>query len=496
MVFALEPGGELPLYQQIRDGLRAQIEAGALTPGRRLPSSRQLARDLGVSRITAASAYAELEAEGMIEARAGSGTYVATPWSPAGPHAPGPVAARLPSWQSGLGREGSAERERMMRESARSNASGLVTFAWARGDVTLFPTVELRRAIADAIENDGPPSLQYEQSEGYGPLRSWIAAHLRLAGVELADDDVIVTAGAQQAIDLLTRVFLRAGDRVVVEAPTYPGALEAFESAGAEIVEVPLDGEGMRADLLAGLLERHRPRLVYTIPTFHNPTGTVMSAGRRREVVALAERHAVPLVEDDYLREVRFGSPIPAPLAAFDADGNVILIGSFSKSLLPSLRLGYVVARGPLRERLISLKRVADVGSSALLQRALHRCLESGTMHTYWKRASRLYRRRQQAMVQALRRHFPPGTAWSAAPGGLMLWVRVPGAASVDALLDQALAAGVSFAAGSAFFARPADQPYMRLSFAALPEAEIERGIAILGRLVRAQLARPTARSA
>jgi DNA-binding transcriptional MocR family regulator len=221
-----------------------------------------------------------------------------------------------------------------------------------------------------------------------------------------------------------------------------------------------------------------------------------MGAARRREVVALAERHGVPLVEDDYLREVRFGSPIPPPLAAFDGSGNVILVGSFSKSLLPSLRLGYVVARGPLRERLVALKRVADVGSSALLQRALHRCLESGAMHTYWRRASRLYRRRQQVMVQALRRHFPAGTRWSAAQGGLVLWVRVPGGASVDALLDEALAAGVSFAAGSAFFARPADQPFMRLSFAAQPEGEIERGIAILGRMLRAQLGRPAARSA
>jgi GntR family transcriptional regulator/MocR family aminotransferase len=495
MVFTLEPGSEVPLYLQIRDGLRVQIEAGALPAGQRLPSSRQLARDLGVSRVTAASAYAELEAEGLVEPRLGSGTYVAAPWASSGPRASRLAGARLPRWQAAIGPAGSATRSRMMRESARSDA-GVVTFAWARGDVTLFPTVELRRAIADAIENDAPPSLQYEQSEGYRPLRSWIAAHLRLAGVELDDDDVIVTAGAQQAIDLLARVFVRPGDRVVVEAPTYPGALEAFESARAELVEVPLDGEGMRADALADALERERPRLVYTIPTFHNPTGAVMGAARRREVVALAERHGVPLVEDDYLREVRFGSPIPPPLAAFDAAGNVILIGSFSKSLLPSLRLGYVVARGPLRERLIALKRVADVGSSALLQRALHRCLESGAMHAYWKRASRLYRRRQQVMVQALRRHFPAGTRWSAAQGGLVLWVRVPAGASVDALLDEALAAGVSFAAGSAFFARPADQPFMRLSFAAQPEAEIERGLAILGRLLRAQLARPTARSA
>src|SRR5438045_8427329 len=143
-----------------------------------------------------------------------------------------------------------------------------------------------------------------------------------------------------------------------------------------------------------------------------------MSAARRREVVGLAAGHGVPLIEDDYLRDVRFGSPIPPPLAAFDGSGNTIHVGSCSKSLLPALRLGYAVARGPLRDRLVELKRVADTGSTALLQRALHRCLQSGSMHAYWKRSNRIYRRRQLAMTQALRRHFPAGTRWSAARGG------------------------------------------------------------------------------
>ena len=250
MVFTLEPDGAVPLYRQIHAGLRAQIEGGALPPGRRLPSSRQLARDLGVSRITAAAAYAELEAEGLVEGRTGSGTYVAAPWAPVGPRAAGPPAASLPRWQAAIERAAAPERERMMRESVRSDGDALIAFAWARGDVTLFPTVELRRAIADAIENDGPASLQYAPTEGYRPLRGWIGAHLRLSGVEVDDEDVIVTAGAQQAIDLLARIFVRPGDRVVVEAPTYPGALEAFESAGAVLVDLPLDGEGMRADAL------------------------------------------------------------------------------------------------------------------------------------------------------------------------------------------------------------------------------------------------------
>jgi GntR family transcriptional regulator/MocR family aminotransferase len=206
-------------------------------------------------------------------------------------------------------------------------------------------------------------------------------------------------------------------------------------------------------------------------------------------VAALGHEFGIPIVEDDYLREVRFGSPIPPPLAAFDGHGNVVHVGSFSKSLLPTLRLGYVVARGPLRAQLIAQKRVADAGSPALLQRALGGFLRSGVLHRHWKRASRLYRRRQAAMVSALRRHFPRGAQWTPAGGGVLMWVRVPDGVSVDALLETALERGVSFAPGSAFFVRPADQPFIRLTFAALDEADIERGIAVLGELMAAQIA-------
>jgi GntR family transcriptional regulator/MocR family aminotransferase len=496
-MFQLRPADQVPLYHQIRDGLRAEIESGRLSPGHRLPSSRGLAADLGVSRITVASAYLELEAEGLIESRLGSGTYVAPPWSSTGPKPSRRSAERLPSWQLGLDAPVSAERARMLREATRTQREdGAIPFAWARGDVTLFPAVELRRAIADAIDHDGAASLQYEVVEGHPALRSWIAENLRGTGMTVDLDDVVITAGAQQAIDLVTRALLRPRDRVVVEGPTFPGALEAFEAAQASLVEVPLDGEGLRADLLAQAVERERPRLIYTIPTFHNPTGTVMSAQRRREVLQIAERAGVPILEDDYVREVRFGSPIPPPLAALDSVGNVIHIGSFSKSLLPALRLGYAVARGPLRDRLVHLKRVADTGSTALLQRALARCLHSGAMHIYWKRSSRIYRRRQATMVQALRRQFLVGSRWTAAQGGVVMWVGLPGGISVAELFERALAGGVSFAAGEAFFTRPADQPFMRLNFAALPEEQIERGIAILGRLAREQIAAPTTRTA
>src|SRR5262249_20502559 len=183
--------------------------------------------------------------------------------------------------------------------------------------------------LADAVDLDRPASLQYERTEGYLPLRDEVARYLRQLGVDAGPDDVLITAGAQQALDLIARALVRPGDRVVVEEPTYPGALDVFETAGAELVPVPVDREGMRTDLLRA--RANAARLIYTVPTFHNPTGVVMSAQRRHEVAALAQELGVPVVEDDYLREVRFGSPIPPPLAAFDPYGNVVHVGSFSE---------------------------------------------------------------------------------------------------------------------------------------------------------------------
>ncbi|MEJ7763735.1 MAG: PLP-dependent aminotransferase family protein, partial [Thermomicrobiales bacterium] len=191
-----------------------------------------------------------------------------------------------------------------------------------------------------------------------------------------------------------------------------------------------------------------------------------------------------PILEDDHVREVRFGDPIPPPLAAFDRHGNVIHASSFTKSLIPALRLGYVVARGPLREWLVTLKRSSDLFSSTLMQRALCRYLDQGLVQRHWKRVSRIYSRRHATMLASLDRQFPPGSTWTGVAGGLVVWVGVPPGVSVSALYDEALRAGASFVAGAAFFAEPADQPFLRLNFAAVAEDDIERGIAILGRVL------------
>jgi DNA-binding transcriptional MocR family regulator len=490
MTFALQPDSDRPLYRQIGAGLRDEIAAGTLAVGARVPSSRQLARDLGVSRITVDNAYAELVAEGLLEARAGAGTFVLPILAPTEAGAT-TLPAPLPPWQARLAADGPSLRDQMLRQVLRGPiVDDTISFAWGAGDPRLAPLNEFRRLLSEVLDNDGAAALGPEHSEGYPPLRAALATYLRQFGLAVAPEEVLVTSGTQQAIALVCDALLRPGDTVVVELPTWPGVLDILESHRLRIVGVPLDAEGLRADALAAVLERERPGLIYTVPTFHNPTGGVMGAPRRRAVVALAQRHGVPILEDDHVREVHFGNPIPPPLAAFDPYGTVIHSGSFTKSLLPALRLGYIVARGPLYERLVTLKRGADLFSSTLLQRALCRYLEGGQIRRHWKHVSRIYRRRHAAMLSALARHFPPGTTWTGVAGGLVLWVGVPPQLSVTALFEDAVRAGVTFVAGAAFYPVPADQPFLRLNFAAVDEAQIERGIAVLGQLIQQHIER------
>lgn len=374
----------------------------------------------------------------------------------------------------------------MLRQVLRGPlAPDTINFAWEAGDPCLVPTAEFRRTLTDVLDEDGAAALGPEQADGYPPLRRNVTGYLRQLGLDVTPDDVMITAGTQQVIAMVAATLVQPGDRVIVESPTWPGALDAFQARQAELISIPVDADGMRVDLLESVLAREQPRLIYTIPTFQNPTGAVMSAVRRRALVTLAARYGVPILEDDHVREVRFGDPIPPPLAAFDRHGNVIHAGSFTKSLIPALRLGYVVARGPLREWLTSLKRSSDLFSSTLMQRTLSRYLEEGAVQRHWKRVSRVYRHRHGTILSALGRHFPPGSTWTGVAGGLVVWVGVPPGVSVSTLYDEALQAGASFVAGAAFFADPDDQPFLRLNFAAVDEARIEQGIAVLGNVLR-----------
>jgi len=475
-----------PLYRRVQDELIKAILRDGAPAGTRLPSLRRLAKDLHVSRITVEAAYEQLQAQGLIEARARSGTFVTGHGVPPGRDEVDDGPQSLP-WEARLAPGANPARERMLAQVFRSDRiQDTVSFAWGAGDPRLFPIDAFRVALNRVLRRAQGAALGPEDSRGNAELRASFAAYLRKLDIVASAESVMVTSGSQQAIDLVVSALVRPGDLVAVEDPSWPGALGALEAARADIRGVPLDGDGMRLDVLEELLGRGGVRLIYTVPTFHNPTGSVMPVGRRRELLRLAQRHGVPILEDDALREVRFGNPLPPPLAALDPSGNVICVGSFTKSILPAARLGYLVAPPKLRQWAIARKRSMDLFCSPLLQRAMADYLDSGEAVRHWKRISRAYALRQRAMAAALERHFPRGAHWEHTEGGPVMWVRLPDGVSARALFEQAVRARVSFAPGEAFFVAPADQPYIRLNFAALNAQEIERGIATLGAVLRA----------
>jgi GntR family transcriptional regulator/MocR family aminotransferase len=475
-----------PLYRQIERFLRQGILSGSLEPGTRLPSIRRLARDLGVNRITVENAYAELEADGLVAARVGSGTYVLPPY-PLPPLPRGDPGAPWPLWQREVQARTKASRASMSHEMF----PGLwhpkaIALSGGVSDSRLIPADEFRKTIQAVMRRDGTAALEYGERRGYSPLRNTIAHVLASQGLQASPDAILITAGSQQALALVSQLLLRPGDGVLVERPTYAGALGLFRALGLKVVGIPTDERGMQVELLERLLQQHHPKLIYSIPNFHNPTGTCLGSHRRRQLLALADRYNVPILEDDFVGDLRYEGRVQPALKALDPGGRVIYVSTFSKMLMPGLRVGFLVAEGPVYDCLVTYKCANDLATSNLIQRALEAYVTVGRYQAHLRRTCQIYRRRRDAMLQAIQRHLPSGVHVDPPQGGLFVWLRLPEPLSSAELLPLAAEEGVTFAPGGIFFLDGSEgEPYLRLNFACQRPEEITEGIRRLGKAVK-----------
>ncbi len=471
-----------PLYLQVADQLRAGIENGALPPETRLPASRTLAKKLGVNRITIVNAYSELEAEGLVVTRVGSGTYVALPQHGAEQPALPPSPLR---WRSPLAMRRQWSSNQMMAEMMRLvGQPGVISFAGGAPASEFLPVNEFRRALNDVLRRDGAEALQYEAAAGYFPLRESIAHMLQERGINAHGEDVLITAGCQQAADISLRVLARSSDSVLmVEDPCYLGLLDLVTSRRINPIGVPMDDFGLETDRLEQMILRHRPRLIYVTPTFHNPTGRTLPLQRRRELLAIAGRYGVPILEDSSYVGLRFeGDSLPS-LKSMDSEGIVFYAGGFSKTLVPGIRIGFLVAPPALQERMIATKQTADILTSPLNQRALHAYLESGHFEGHLLQVRAAYRERRDAMMAAMQRYFPPGARWLSPAGGIYLWVEMPpGGPTATELYLTAVNYNVAFGIGSVFSASGQFDYALRLNFAVNSPEQIEEGIRRMGK--------------
>jgi GntR family transcriptional regulator/MocR family aminotransferase len=483
MRIPLDHQNTIPLYRQIEAYLRQGILSGSLAPDTRLPASRQLAGDLGVNRITVENAYAGLEADGLIFSRVGSGTYVLPPEHlPPLPNAQDEAA--WPLWQQSLQAQGEIFTPNVVDELIHSGGHPHpISFAGGIGDSHLFPAEEFRKVLQAVMRRDGIAALDYGEPDGFAPLRATIAHILASQGLQTHPENILITAGSQQALSLVSQLLLKPGDTLLVESPTYSIALDLFRALGYKIVGVPVDGQGMQVEKLEKLLQQHHPKLIYTIPNFHNPTGTCLSGSRRRQLIVLADRYNVPIMEDDFVGDLRYEGRAQPALKALDPGGRVVYVGTFSKMLMPGLRVGFLVAEGPVHDSLVRFKRLNDLTTSTLVQRALEAYVTVGRYQAHLRRSCQVFRKRRDAMLAAIDRHLPAGVRLDPPQGGLFLWLQLPENLSADELLPLACAQGTDFMPGSSFYANGSDgRDWLRLNFVVQPAEEIETGIRRLGK--------------
>jgi GntR family transcriptional regulator/MocR family aminotransferase len=298
-------------------------------------------------------------------------------------------------------------------------------------------------------------------------------------------ENILITAGSQQALSLTTQILLKPGDTILVESPTYGGALDLFQALDFRVVGVPMDTQGMQVENLEKLLQQHHPKLIYTIPNFHNPTGTCLSSSRRRELLLLADRYNIPILEDDFVGDLRYDGRTQPSLKALDPGGRVIYASTFSKMLMPGLRVGFLLIEGPVYENLVKFKHVNDLATSSLIQRALEAYVTVGRYQAHLRKTCQIFRKRRDVMVAAIKKHLPMDVQFEIPQGGLFIWLRLPDNLSSEDLLPFALKEGVDFVPGKRFF--PGSNQggsWMRLNFVVQPPDEIEEGINRLSQAV------------
>ncbi|HTJ38945.1 MAG TPA: PLP-dependent aminotransferase family protein [Dactylosporangium sp.] len=443
------------IYRQLRDA----ILDGRLRPGERVPPSRELARSLSVARNTVATAYDRLVGDGFLRGRAGAGTFVAYSGEPQAPSRRAPAGPLRP-----------APRWAALEEDPPPTPPARYDLRIGHPDASLFPMATWRRLVAHSLR----ASAEYRDPAGYAPLRAAIARHAGLSrSVRAAADDVLVTSGAQQAIDLVGRVLVEPGALVAVEEPGYRPVRRLFASHGARVAGVPVDADGIVVDAIPAAA-----RLVYVTPSHQHPLGTAMSLDRRAALLAWAQRHGAAIVEDDYDSEFRFSDRPLEPLQSLDRAGRVIYVGSFSKTLLPSLRLGFLVAPEALRPALRAARRVADWHGEPSAQAALAAFIDEGLLQRHLRTLTRVYGGRHELVVRAVRGPLAPWLTLVPSSAGLHVAARAAVPLDVAGLVRRARAAELALDPLDGFYAEPRPEPdpglaigYGAVATADLPEA-------------------------
>ncbi len=475
MQIPLDRQAEQPIYLQIRDRIRRLISSGALQPGDRLPSVRELAKEAAVNKLTVIEAYSVLEADGLIHARQGSGYFVnccpEIPLNLVSSFAPAQRVV-IPPPQYGTFCKS------YMTSFEAQRQPGILDFS--SGFPQAFGLEDLQRIARRAMSQIADTLYQYDTPRGLQTLRQQIAQLLVQRGLIVSADNLMITTGSMQGISLALRYFVQPGDWVIVETPCYHGALSILENLRARTIGIPMTPAGMNLELLEQYLKSHRPKLIYTVSTLHNPTGITTSLAHRKQLLALAQQYDCFILEDNAYEGLQF-EPVPPPIKALDQQNRVIYVSTFSKTLMGSLRVGYMVVTGEHLQPLIEQKLINDLHTPTPSQAIVSEYLASGHYRHRLRDLQTYHLQSRNQMLQALEDHFPAEVTWTVPIGGLLLWVQLPDRLPLEQICHTLREQGILTTPATAFFPDRKGYNAMRLNFSHPPES-IAWGIAAIGK--------------
>lgn len=469
-------GLKTPLYEQIVTYVTGRIVSGEWPSGAVMPTQRELSELFGINRSTVVTALEELKALGLVETAGKLGTRVSPLSADSGQKGQPDWACHI---REGVHFSNDATIQQINRLETRP---GMIRLSSGEIAPEQYPQEAMRKVLEEVARTMGP--MGYEEPRGNMPLREEICAYLADSGIHVSPACVLVVSGALQAIQLIALGLLQAGSVVLMERPSYLYSLNILPSMGMRRYGVPVDRDGLLPELIQGFKARHHQALLYTNPNFQNPTGTVMSWGRRQRLLEICGRERIPVVEDDVYRELWLDRPLPPSLKAMDDQGLVLHVGSVSKTLSPGLRIGWIVGPETVIERLSDLKMQADYGSSSLAQAAVALWMKTGACQAHYQNLRIMLRQRREAALAALHRYFADIARWDVPEGGFYVWVELLVPVRTSQVFEEAVKAGVLFYPGYLYDTET--NHYLRLSYSYASLAEIEAGIRKLAVIVRA----------
>lgn len=447
-----------PMYMQVYEGMRTLIEEGSIGPDEKLPTIRSLAGKLGVNNVTIVNAYKLLEQKGYVYSKVGSGTY----------------ARGNKANTNSLDTSGDFD---LIDQGHIKMNLNHINFSTSTPNPKLFPVKEFKEVLNEVLDRDGGYAFGYQEAQGYYPLRESIKEYIEDKGISVDVNDVHVISGAQQGIDIVAKTLVGFNDTIIVESPTYTGAIAAFKSRGANIIEIPMREDGIDIRELEEVLKSVSPKLIYVMTSFQNPTGVSYSEDKKIQLLYLAQKYNTYILEDDYLPELSFYENKSMPIKAIDANNKVIYLKSFSKIFMPGIRIGFLVTPELISRGVLSAKHTTDISSSSLMQRAFDLYLRRKKWEQHIDMMWKIYKEKYDETVKNLR-ELTPFIEFNEPLGGIHIWAKTD--IDSSALLSLGKQKGVLAAPGSVFYLDDRKTPYFRLSFVGVERDEISRGIELL----------------